>query len=51
MTTSVEGDLSDKLETSSLQSGKEAADLIKAQANEAFKSTIILILHLMSSLS
>lgn len=44
MTTSVEGDLSEKLETSSLQSassGKEAADLIKAQANEAFKSRIL----------
>ena len=48
MTTSVEGDLSAKLETSSLQSspsGKEAADLIKTQANEAFKSTILSLSH------
>ena len=43
MTTSAERDLTEKLETSSLQSAsssKEAADLIKTQANEAFKSTI-----------
>ncbi len=41
MTTTVETDLTQKLETSSLQSsstGKEAADIIKSQANEAFKS-------------
>jgi hypothetical protein len=41
MTTTVETDLTEKLETSSLQSsstGKEAADVVKAQANEAFKS-------------
>jgi hypothetical protein len=47
MTTTVETDLTKKLETSSLQSsstGKEAADAIKAQANEAFKSINILFL-------
>lgn len=42
MTTTVETDLTKKLETSSLQSsassGKEAADVLKTQANEAFKS-------------
>lgn len=41
MTNTVETDISKKLETSSLQAsstGKEAADLIKTQANEAFKS-------------
>jgi hypothetical protein len=41
MTNTVETDLTKKLETSSLQSsstGKNAADVIKAQANEAFKS-------------
>ena len=45
MTTTVETDLTKKLETSSLEAakneipiGKDAADIIKAQANEAFKS-------------
>lgn len=45
MTNTAEADLTKKLETSSLEAakheipiGKEAADMIKAQANEAFKS-------------
>jgi len=45
MTTSVETDLTRKLETSTLEAakheipiGKDAADIIKAQANEAFRS-------------
>ncbi|CAF1014459.1 unnamed protein product [Rotaria magnacalcarata] len=45
MTSTVEQDLTEKLETSSLEAakheisiGKEAADMIKAQANEAFKN-------------
>lgn len=45
MTNTVETDLTKKLETSSLEAAKneipiakDAADLIKAQANEAFKS-------------
>ncbi len=41
MTNTVETDLTQKLETSSLQSStteKETADSIKAQANDAFKS-------------
>ena len=41
MTNTVETDLTQKLETSTLQtsaSGKEAADVVKAEANEAFKS-------------
>ena len=45
MTTTAEADLTQKLETSSLEAakneisiGKDAADIIKAQANEAFKS-------------
>jgi hypothetical protein len=48
MTTTVESDITRKLETSSLEAaqheipiGKDAADIIKAQANEAFKSNII----------
>jgi hypothetical protein len=47
MTTTVESDIARKLETSSLEAaqheipiGKDAADIIKAQANEAFKSNI-----------
>jgi len=50
MTTTVETDLTHQLETSSLESakneipiGKDAADTIKAQANEAFKSKIFFI--------
>ncbi len=41
MTTTVDRDITQKLETSSLQTsptGKEAADIVKAQANDAFKS-------------
>ena len=45
MTTTVEADLTQKLETSSLEAakheipvGKDAADIVKARANEAFKS-------------
>ena len=45
MSSSVETDLREKLETSSLQAaqheipiGKDAADIIKVQANESFKS-------------
>lgn len=45
MASSVEQDLTEKLETSSLKAaqneipiGKDAADMIKAQANDAFKS-------------
>lgn len=45
MTTTVETDLTRKLETSTLEAakneipiGKDAADLVKAQANEAFRS-------------
>lgn len=45
MTNTVEGDLTKKLETSSLEAAKheipiskEAADIVKTQANEAFKS-------------
>ena len=44
MTTTAEADLTQKLETSSLEAAKheipiakDAADVIKAQANEAFK--------------
>ena len=47
MASSVETDLTQKLETSSLKAaqneipiGKDAADMIKAQANEAFKSNL-----------
>ena len=47
MATNVEADLTQKLETSSLEAakneipiGKDAADIIKVQANEAFKSKI-----------
>ncbi len=50
MTTTVETDLTHQLETSSLESAKneipiskDAADTIKAQANEAFKSKIFFI--------
>ena len=49
MTSAVETDLTQKLETSSLHAaqneipiGKDAADLIKARANEAFKSTVMI---------
>jgi len=45
MTTTVETDLTQKLEASNLQAsstGKTAADAIKAQANEAFTSNNIL---------
>ena len=45
MTSTVETDLTQKLETSSLEAakneipiGKDVADIIKAEANEAFKS-------------
>jgi hypothetical protein len=47
MVTTAEADLTQKLETSSLQSsptGKDAADTLKAQANEAFKSKIVIFL-------
>ena len=47
MTSTVEADLTQKLESSSLQSsstGKDAADAIKAQANEAFKSKIVILI-------
>jgi hypothetical protein len=51
MTTTVETDLRHQLETSSLEAaqneipiGKDAADMIKGQANEAFKSKISFIL-------
>jgi hypothetical protein len=47
MVTTAEADLTHKLETSSLEAaqneipiGKDAADMIKNQANEAFKSKI-----------
>jgi len=50
MTTTVETDLTHQLETSSLEAakneipiGKDAADMIKSQANEAFKSKISFI--------
>ncbi len=49
MTTNAEADLTQKLETSSLEAaqneipiGKDTADIIKAQANEAFRSKISL---------
>lgn len=47
MATNVETDLTRKLETSSLEAakneipiGKDAADILKAQANDAFKSKV-----------
>lgn len=50
MASTAEADLTQKLETSSLEAakheisiGKDAADVIKAQANEAFKSKHILV--------
>jgi hypothetical protein len=53
MTTSVESDLTRKLETSSLEAakneisiGKDTADMIKGQANEAFKSNRLPYSHL-----
>jgi hypothetical protein len=57
MTTTVETDLTQQLETSSLEAakneipiGKDAADIIKTQANEAFKSkrSFILIINSMN---
>jgi hypothetical protein len=53
MTTTVETDLTQKFETSSLEAakneipiGKDAADIIKTQANEAFKSRTIFYFYL-----
>ena len=55
MTTNVEADLTQKLETSSLEAaqneipiGKETADVLKAQANEAFKSKTPVIFFVIS---
>ena len=55
MASSIEADLTQKLETSSLKAaqneipiGKDAADIIKAQANEAFKSISFQIIVLFS---
>ena len=53
MATTVEGDLTQKLETSSLQSsrtGKDAADVIKAEANEAFKSKTTMFISLIKKI-
>jgi tetratricopeptide (TPR) repeat protein len=59
MTSTIESDLTKRLETSSLHAaqneipiGKDTADLIKAQANEAFKSqsrTLLLMCTLIVS--
>lgn len=46
MTNTVETDLRQQLETSTIDStsnSKQAADLLKAQANEAFKSKSIIL--------
>jgi hypothetical protein len=50
MTSTAEADLTQKLETSSLEAakneipiGKDAADIVKARANEAFKSNIFFL--------